>query len=143
VPLNHNLVLGSQEFSLEFRDRKRFDPLKVSALCSLSELNFNSSESEAQPGAAKLHHRALLSSSLIHVGPVTEQGDGRAIAQAVGRRLPTAAARVRAQVRSCGIRGGTKWHWGGFPPSTSVSPANSHSTDCSTLIIVYHPGLVE
>jgi hypothetical protein len=28
---------------------------------------------------------------------------GRAIAQAVSRRFPTAAARVRAQVRSCGI----------------------------------------
>jgi hypothetical protein len=23
------------------------------------------------------------------------------------------------------------------------SPANSHSTDCSTLIIIYHPGLVQ
>jgi hypothetical protein len=22
-------------------------------------------------------------------------------------------------------------------------PANSHSTDCSTLIIIYHPGLVQ
>jgi hypothetical protein len=31
----------------------------------------------------------------------------------------------------------TKWHWGRFPPSTSVYPANSHSTDCSTLIIIY------
>jgi hypothetical protein len=30
----------------------------------------------------------------------------------------------------------TKWHWGKFSPSTSVSPANSHSTDCSTLIII-------
>jgi hypothetical protein len=30
---------------------------------------------------------------------------GRAIAQAVSRRLPTAAARVRVQVRSCGICG--------------------------------------
>jgi hypothetical protein len=30
---------------------------------------------------------------------------GRAIAQAVSRRLPTAAARVRAQVRLCGISG--------------------------------------
>jgi hypothetical protein len=28
---------------------------------------------------------------------------GRAVAQAVSRRLPTAAARVRSQVRSCGI----------------------------------------
>jgi hypothetical protein len=26
--------------------------------------------------------------------------------------------------------------------STSVSPANSHSTDCSTFIIIHHPGLV-
>jgi hypothetical protein len=34
-----------------------------------------------------------------------------------------------------------KWHWGRFSPSTSVSPANSYSTDYSTLII-YHPGLV-
>jgi hypothetical protein len=25
----------------------------------------------------------------------------------------------------------------GFPP------ANSHSTDCSTIIIIYHPGLVQ
>jgi hypothetical protein len=30
----------------------------------------------------------------------------RAVAQAVSRRLPTAAARLRAQVRSCGICGG-------------------------------------
>jgi hypothetical protein len=36
----------------------------------------------------------------------------------------------------------TKWHWGRFSPSTSVSPANSHSTYCSTFIF-YHPGLVQ
>jgi hypothetical protein len=30
----------------------------------------------------------------------------------------------------------TKWHWGRFSPSISVSPANSHSISCSTLIIV-------
>jgi hypothetical protein len=34
----------------------------------------------------------------------------------------------------------TKLHWGRFSPSTSVSPANSHSTDCFTRIIVYRPG---
>jgi hypothetical protein len=34
-----------------------------------------------------------------------------------------------------------KWHWGRFYPSTLVSPANSHSTDCSTLI--YRSGLVQ
>jgi hypothetical protein len=32
--------------------------------------------------------------------------EGRAMAQAVSRWLPTAVARVRSQVKSCGIRGG-------------------------------------
>jgi hypothetical protein len=36
----------------------------------------------------------------------------------------------------------TNWRWGRFPPITSVSPTDSHSTDCFTLII-YHPGLVQ
>jgi hypothetical protein len=35
----------------------------------------------------------------------------------------------------------TKRHWGRFLPSTSVSPAN-HSTNCSTLVIIYlSPGV--
>jgi hypothetical protein len=32
----------------------------------------------------------------------------------------------------------TKWHLGRFSPSISVSLANSHSTDSSTVTIVYH-----
>jgi hypothetical protein len=52
------------------------------------------------------------------------------------------ASRVRTQVRSCGILWWTKWHWGRFSPSTSVSPADSRSTDCSTFIM-YHPSLVQ
>jgi hypothetical protein len=55
---------------------------------------------------------------------------GRAIAQAVSRWLPTAEARVW----SCRI-------WGG--QSTSVSPANLHSTNYSTITIIYHLGLVQ
>jgi hypothetical protein len=39
---------------------------------------------------------------------------GRAIAQEVSRRLPTAAARVRAQVMSCGICGGQSDIGAGF-----------------------------
>jgi hypothetical protein len=39
---------------------------------------------------------------------------GRAIAQAVSRSLPTAAARVRARVRSCGIYGGQSGTRAGF-----------------------------
>jgi hypothetical protein len=66
---------------------------------------------------------------------------GRAIAQAVNRRLPTAAARVRAQVMS-DLRW-RKWRCGRFSPSTSVSPANSHSTNCAAFIIIYHLGLVQ
>jgi hypothetical protein len=38
----------------------------------------------------------------------------------------------------------TKLQWGFFFSSTSVSPANSHSTDYSTLIIIiHHLGLVQ
>jgi hypothetical protein len=36
----------------------------------------------------------------------------------------------------------TKWRWGRFTPSTSVSPANLHFTNFSTITITYHPELV-
>jgi hypothetical protein len=51
---------------------------------------------------------------------------GRDIAQAVSRRLPTTAARVRGQVMLdlCW----EKWHWCRFSPSTSVSPASGPGT---------------
>jgi hypothetical protein len=39
---------------------------------------------------------------------------GRAIVQAVSRWYPTAAARVRSQVRSCGICGGQSGIGAGF-----------------------------
>jgi hypothetical protein len=52
--------------------------------------------------------------------------------------VPNAAARVQARVWW------TKWHWGRFSPSTSVSPANSHSTDFPTIIIIiYELGLLQ
>jgi hypothetical protein len=41
-------------------------------------------------------------------------GEGRVRAQVVSRRLPTAATRVRAQVRSCGICGGQSCTGAGF-----------------------------
>jgi hypothetical protein len=37
----------------------------------------------------------------------------------------------------------TKWRWGRFSPSISVSPANLHSTNCSTITLIYHLGLVQ
>jgi hypothetical protein len=59
---------------------------------------------------------------------------GRAIAQAVSRRLPTAAARVRAQVRSCGICGGQRGTGIGFlrvlrfPLPVLIPPTAPHSS---------------
>jgi hypothetical protein len=66
---------------------------------------------------------------------------GRAITQAVSPWPPTAAARVRSQVRSCGIRGGQSGSGVGFL-SSSVSPTNSHSTCCSTLIMSSKDGTI-
>jgi hypothetical protein len=37
----------------------------------------------------------------------------------------------------------TKWRWGRFFPTISVSPVNLHSTACSTITIIYHLGLVQ
>jgi hypothetical protein len=36
----------------------------------------------------------------------------------------------------------TSWRWGRFSPSTSVTPANLHSTNFFTITITYHSGLV-
>jgi hypothetical protein len=58
---------------------------------------------------------------------------GRAIAQAVSRRLPTAAARVRPRVRSRGICGGPSGNGAGFlrvlrfPLSILIPPAAPQS----------------
>jgi hypothetical protein len=37
----------------------------------------------------------------------------------------------------------TKWRWSRFSPSTSISLANHHSTNFSTITITYHLGLVQ
>jgi hypothetical protein len=50
----------------------------------------------------------------IKVPLLTYGENGRAIAQAVSRRLPTGAARVRARVRWCGICGGESGTGPGF-----------------------------
>jgi hypothetical protein len=55
---------------------------------------------------------------------------GRAMAQAVGRRPPTAEARVRSRVSPCGICGDTGT---GFSPSSSVFPCQFHSTGAPLL----------
>jgi hypothetical protein len=69
--------------------------------------------------------------------------EGRAIAQAVSRWLPITAAWVQTRVYSCEICGGHIGTGAGFSQSTSVFPANLHSTNFSTITITYHPGLVQ
>jgi hypothetical protein len=62
---------------------------------------------------------------------------GRDIAQAVSRWLPTAAARVKAQVRSCGICGGQSGTVASFPRVLRfplpilIPPTASHSSSSS------------
>jgi hypothetical protein len=59
---------------------------------------------------------------------------GRALAQAVSYRLPTAAAQVRAQVRSCGIYNGRSGTGAGFllvlqfPLPIRIPPTAPHSS---------------
>jgi hypothetical protein len=63
---------------------------------------------------------------------------GRAKAQAVSRRFPTAAAQVRAQVRSCGICGGQNNTGAGFlrvlrfPLPILIPPTAPHSYNLSS-----------
>jgi hypothetical protein len=66
-----------------------------------------------------------------------------AIAQAVSRWLPTAAARGSSQDLVMWDLWWIKWRRGRFSPSTSVSSANLHSTNCSTITIIYHLGFVQ
>jgi hypothetical protein len=85
-----------------------------------------------------------LSSIRLHAeGMMLPQRYGCAIAQTVSRWLPTTAACAQAQVRSpwfCGEQSGIG---AGFLQILLVSSASSHFTDCSTFIIMYHPGLVQ
>jgi hypothetical protein len=54
---------------------------------------------------------------------------GSAVPQAARRWLPTAAARVQVGFVV------DNWRWGRFSSSTSVCPANLHSTNFSIIII--------
>jgi hypothetical protein len=62
---------------------------------------------------------------------------GLAIAQAVSRRLPTETG--SGQVGFVVV----KVALGQVSPSTSASPVNLHSINCSTLTLTYHLGLVQ
>jgi hypothetical protein len=70
-----------------------------------------------------------------------KRGQYRAIAQAASRWLHTADDRVRASGLVMWDLYWKKWSLGRYSPSTSVSPPKLHSTNCSTISIIYHVGL--
>jgi hypothetical protein len=66
--------------------------------------------------------------------------NGHAIAQAVSRWLPIVAARGSSAGLVMWDLWWTKWRRGRFSTSTSVSPANLYSTNCSRILLIYHLG---
>ena len=76
----------------------------------------------------------IVRSSTTGVGTMLVRlGHGRAMAQAVSRRPPTAEARVRSRSSPCGICGEQSGTGTGFSPSTSVFPCQFHSTGTQLL----------
>jgi hypothetical protein len=75
----------------------------------------------------------LVQSISCHRLTCTNITKGRAMAQAVSRRPPTAEARVRSRVSVCGICGGQSVTVTDFSPSTSVLPCQFHSTGAPLL----------
>jgi hypothetical protein len=67
---------------------------------------------------------------------------GRDIAQVVSRRLSATAARVRSQVRSCGIYGGQSGSGQVFSEYFSFPCQFSFHRLLRLLLIIYHPGPV-
>jgi hypothetical protein len=68
---------------------------------------------------------------------------GRTVAQAVSRWLLTAAARVRARVKSCGICGGQSGTGASFLRVHRFPLPLIQSTNYSTSIAICHPGLIQ
>jgi hypothetical protein len=68
---------------------------------------------------------------------------GCAVAQVVIRRLLTAVARVRARVKSCRMCGGESGTGAGFLRVLCFPLSLIHSTNCSKIISIYHPALVQ
>jgi hypothetical protein len=71
-----------------------------------------------------------------HSGSARNPIRGHAIAQAVRRRPGSSPGQFMWDLWW------TKLHCGRFSPSTSVSPTNSHSADCSSHHNLYHLELV-
>jgi hypothetical protein len=71
--------------------------------------------------------RARTRAAAVGIRLLTASAMGRAIAQAVSRWLPTAAARVRARVWSSEIFGGQSGAGSGFPLPIFIPPTSPSS----------------
>jgi hypothetical protein len=67
----------------------------------------------------------------------------RIVAQAISRRLPTAAARVRAWGKPYRVCDGKSDAGAGFLPVLPFPMSLIHSTNCSKMNIIYHQGLLQ
>jgi hypothetical protein len=96
--------------------------------------------------SALAQHSHMLSWLVLLCGPVLhaekqahndyfKYNSGRAIAEAVSRWLPIAAARVRFWGLVKWDLWRTKWRWSWFSPNTSVSRDNLNSTKFFIIII--------
>jgi hypothetical protein len=89
-----------------------------------------------KPRKQRIILRWILGKKVLWIGNIIDlvSNEDRATAQAVSRRLPTAAARVRAQVRSCGISGRQSGAGAGFlrvfrfPLPIPIPPTASHTS---------------
>jgi hypothetical protein len=92
----------------------------------------------------RLHSHSLLSYVLnkAHIPSTLEVriSPGRAIAQAVSRRLQPRRPGFKPGSGHVGFCDGQKWRWGRFSPRTSVSPANLHSICFSIIIFIITRG---
>jgi hypothetical protein len=68
---------------------------------------------------------------------------GRAVAQMISSRISTAATRGQAPVKWLGICGGQNGTGAVFFKVLRFPLLLIHSTNCSTIITIYHPGLVQ
>jgi hypothetical protein len=74
---------------------------------------------------------------------LVSDGLGRVVAQAASRRLTTGMARVGTRVKSRGICGGQSGTGEGYLRVLRFPLPLIHSTNCSTTITIYRPGLVQ
>jgi hypothetical protein len=136
-------ILIKRKWKLKERQEAKKEKLKVhDSFCPGIRKDFKV-QFDASSNVSGLHSGGPhLESRPGHQLPLLNVTLGHEVAQAVSRLFPIAAARGSSPDQVMWVLWWKKRHWIPLPPSTSVSPDNSHSTGYSTLIVVYHSGPV-